>query len=123
MFGFRPRITVRRLMVVVAIVGLFIGIALEVSKLRRLSSRYDAMANDFATNARKYRELAVHADSMASTWWTETDGMHDEDMPASKADVDRRNRLARHHASLAQRYRRAARQPWSSVEPAGPPTE
>ncbi len=119
----RPRLTVRRLMVGVALVGLALGLGLEVIRLWRLSARYEKMAVAHEINASKYRELAANPDSMASSWWSDAGGTHSEGLPTSGADKARRARLAGYHARMAGHYRQAARRPWAPIVLETPPTD
>ncbi len=86
----RPRFTVRRLMLVVAVAGLAIGGGMWVHNLSRLSGYY-------AARARKHRTIEL---AMRTTAWFK-----------SRAD---------HHKSVALKYDQASRYPWLSVEPDPP---
>jgi hypothetical protein len=94
-----PRVTTRQWMVAVALVALTIGIALGGIRLKRQRDRHllhAALHQSHVDLARKIKKGS----------------------PGPLA-----SRLIEYHASMARRYRHAARYPWLPVEPEPPAPE
>jgi hypothetical protein len=91
-----PRFTTRRLMVLVAVAGLAMGVALE---LRRRSEFFQRIAQ-------------AHAERAVENLWG-----------ILGPDADSASRKYVYHNGLSQKYKRAARYPWLPVPPDPPPPE
>jgi hypothetical protein len=106
-----PRMTTRRWMIAVSVVGLLLGSGLWGERLNRLSQAYRVKS---VTHARQEtlhrRELALlrrieRKDPTGSTMRT---------IALQEALID-------HHVSWARRYKHAAQRPWEFIPPEPPP--
>lgn len=117
-----PRFRLRTLMIVVAFVGVLLGVAFEVVRLRSLSREYEKRALA-ARGALRQRRLSAGLSQVR--WPAERDalpfqyGWHMA--PLLPPDVARRH-LA-YWASLALKNERAAQHPWLPVAPDPPRPE
>jgi hypothetical protein len=84
--------TTRRWMIAVAVVGLLMGGTAYTIRMGRLSDRYRRAASAFRTAEKAFRG------------------------PRSRNEVHRRA-MAERFGRVAEKYERAARYPWLSVEP------
>lgn len=91
----RPRLTIRRLMLVVAIVGVVLGTSITIRR----------RATEFESRAAAHREKWIKI-------FTMTEG--------STGDTPERRRRLGHLAEMDLKYQRAARYPWLPVA-ADPP--
>ncbi len=111
-----PRMTTRRWMVVVAVV------ALAISGGLRLKQRRDY----FLSLARSHEQKMPSSTAEGKAWksrFGSTSRISSEEIMLLGRDFDRLMNRADYHASLARKYRRAARFPWLSVEPDPPEPE
>jgi Tfp pilus assembly protein FimT len=110
------RFTLRRLLIVIALLAVLIAAGLEGARATRRAREYRQIAVAHAAfrdlslgEAEAYRYVYIHkapADSRAGT-----------DLLRSEA---KERALARHYEALSAKYRRAARFPWLPVEPDPP---
>ncbi len=113
------RFTLRRLLIVIALLGVLMATLLEAARATRRAREYRQLADAHAAfrdlslgEADEYRYAYVHraaADNRAGT-----------DLLRWEAN---QRALARHYDVLAGKYRRAARFPWLPVEPDPPPPD
>jgi len=96
----RPRLTVRRLMILVVLVAL----ALTWPILARRSSQFEALARDQA-----------EAEALSLS---DADDARGRDGDPQR--VARGEQMAAYHRALKLRYLRAARYPWITPDPAAP---
>jgi hypothetical protein len=108
-----PRMTTRRWMVVVAVVGLLI------SGWVRLKQRRDCFLSMARSHERKMPSSTAEGKALRSRFGS-TSGMSGEEILLLRRDFDRMMDRADHHAALVRKYHRAARYPWLSVEPDPP---
>jgi hypothetical protein len=96
----RPRFTVRRLMIAVAVVGL----ALATAIMMRRSDEFRALAEEQADNEAASLEYADDAR-----------GEHGDQQRVARGE-----QMAVYHRALKIKYERAARYPWLPVAPDPP---
>lgn len=108
MLRFRPRLTIRRLMIGVAIVGVLSDAGWWVSRMRARSATYQDRAYDWGSQTAR----------MMGKGGTARDG-------GSVNLYDNENDYLRYawRRSRADRYWRLALRPWMAVEPDPPPPE
>ena len=104
----RPRsgLTVRRLMVIVAVVAILMAFVPHCIRRSHWASSYRALA-------------AGHKAGALSTLASVTDGAGRELLSAQEVAELEPERVA-YHAALSQKYDRAANRPWSTVPPDPP---
>ena len=125
----RTRLTVRRLIIAVALAGLALGGCIELGRLRRLSADFTERAERARIiSARKYsRGLNLTHAQWLDQWrrisefnrqgYTTGAGVMRTGGPPPP-DVCRV--MTNHYAQLEAKYRRAARYPWLAVVPDPP---
>ena len=107
LFRFRPRFTMRRLMVVVAIVGLLMGGSLWIVRMRTRSAAYRQRAFEFSLmTARDGGVIFTEDGKFHSKYDNENDWLRDA-----------------WACKLAEKYWRLSLRPWLPVEPDPPPPE
>lgn len=109
-----PRITTRRWMIAVAVVGIALG---TVETLRRRNSFYNARASYHA------REAVTFTEEAESLWVCGTGRSRaDIEILSKKVEQEkvRLKQMALSHNRMATEYQHAALQPWRSVVPAHP---
>jgi hypothetical protein len=108
-----PRMTTRRWMVAVVMIGLMIGGGVWLKQRRHyFLSLAQSHQKEVASSTARGQALK----SRLST----TSGMSDEDIMHLYRDYTRMMDRADHHAAMARKYERAARYPWLLVEPDPP---
>jgi hypothetical protein len=133
----RLQLTLRWMMVVVALVAVAMGATLWGLKMRRLARSYAlraSMSKQFETECRGFEadtvktgqgvdELRRLRRDPASVFSDELD--ETEKQLASKVweDAAYWRRIAAHYASLKRKYERAARYPWVTIQPDPPEPE
>jgi hypothetical protein len=119
----RVRFTVRRMIVVVAVIAAVLGGGIEVERLRR-PYLYRQEAAKFAGNGRYWYErfLDYQQAIMGSKKLTHTGDSSTEEMAeAEMGEAARRYReIIWWSSKMKEKYERAASRPWESVPP-GPP--
>ena len=111
-----PRMTTRRWMVVVAVIGLLVGGGV------RLKRRRDYFLSLARSHAQKMPSSTAEGKALRSRFGS-TSRMSGEEILLLSRDFDRLRNRADHHAALRRKYERAARYPWMSVEPDPPEPE
>jgi hypothetical protein len=104
-----PRMTTRRWMVAVAVIGLMIGGGVLLKQRR----------DYFLSLAQSHQKEAASSTLRGAAYkWRlgGTSGMTVEEIMRLHRVYDRMMDRADHHASLARKYERAARYPWLPVE-------
>jgi hypothetical protein len=104
-----PRMTTRRWMIAVAVVGLLMGGAVVGYRLMLWHDSFLALATDHGHTGFLYRFLR--------------EDLCLGEARAESAEQAALGRRAAYHEALAEKYRRAARYPWLPVEPDPPPPE
>lgn len=111
---FRPRFTVRRLMMLVAVVGLLFG-AYDQVRMFRLAARYRRMAEAYAERETRSRKI----DAMDPiTRAEEAEAAMDDPF---LNDPDWNRRMISWFAAMKRKYREAAAHPRRPVAPDPPP--
>jgi hypothetical protein len=131
-----PRMTTRRWMVIVVIVGVVMGAIVGGVRLKRRHSYFLARVQSHAEREDDCRERkrlfdALEWNSAAEIEWKTKDkqGGSPEVARAKRTRAlvhDHKERATRgiaYHAAMAQKYRYAARYPWFPVEPDPPEPE
>jgi hypothetical protein len=108
----RPRFTVRRLMIAVAIVAIFLGVWLWAERRR---ARLDALASWHDRQVVCVFKGYIGPDDEI-IWEPTSRPLKMGDPPVSL----RQQRISTWHRQFAQKYWRAARYPWLPVEPDPP---
>jgi hypothetical protein len=141
----RPAITIRRMMIAVAVIGLMLGASIYGWRLKTLRERYIGLANSHTKIERIVRDsqkrdelLATSQDKLTKMIGEiaaergrrplpdgpEFDRVRIGQMEAQSAEylraASRAKIRADYHALLHRKYERAARRPWEWVEPDGP---
>jgi hypothetical protein len=122
----RVRLTVRKLMVAVAVVAVLIGSGLEGARLFRLSRVYDRKAIDFRTKEFEHRAHALEIRRQADVNWGWAQVVrthperHSEPLIAELVrsldrQADDKWHRANDEALLAEKYEHAARHPWEPI--------
>lgn len=124
------RFTVRRMMVVVALVAVAIGATLEVKRLGRLSREYRRRAVTSAREERMWRREAkgevaseLEARCLSDALRAKDQDLADlwaEQASASACEIREVGEILNHHARLRRKYERAASRPWEPVAPDPP---
>jgi hypothetical protein len=112
----RPRMTTRRGMVAVAVIGLMIGGGV------RLKQRRDYFLSLAQSHQKEVASSMARGKALKSRF-DPTSGMSNEEIMHLYLDSDRMIDRADHHAAMVRKYERAARYPWLPVEPDPPPPE
>jgi hypothetical protein len=108
----RPRFTVRRMMVAVAVVAMILGIGLAAKRLQERRTRALALAKYFRSREDKERrmlglpEFRSHLASLGPD--------------ARRDDLRDREKEIERHGLMRLRYERASRYPWLPMEPDPP---
>jgi hypothetical protein len=102
----RPRFTLRRLMVAVAIVAIIIGVVVEGERRRA-----------------RFRELAANHYERGMRWFVLFGGESDYQRNMMQLWEERVGPTVEYHATLRDKYEQAARYPWLPVgaDPTAPP--
>jgi hypothetical protein len=108
-----PRMTTRRWMVAVAVIGLLVGGGV------RLKRRRDYFLSLARSHAQKMPSFTAEGKALRSRFGG-TSGMSGEEIVLLSRDFDRMMNRADHHAALRRKYEHAARYPWLPVEPEPP---
>ena len=111
----RPRFTVRRLMIAVAILALLMGGALKFREWRRFAATYRAKAQEHADVESMLRSIAA-IDGDASP----VDISLAPNTPTKRFPI---RDVADHEARLRRKYERAASRPWFPISPDSPTPE
>ena len=109
-----PRFTTRRLMVLVAVVGIVLGVTV---RLHRLRAGHEAHAAKFAEREALYRSMLAGFDR----WVVKCRGLKTED--DSETLRLRRESIVtgrEYYAALRRKYDRATQYPWLTVPPDPP---
>ncbi len=115
-----PRMTTRRWLVVVTVIGLMIGggVRLEVW----LNQRRDYFLSLAQSHQNEVVSSTARGKALKSRkGWPS--GKTTEEIMQLHRDYDRMMDRAEHHESLARKYEQAARYPWLPVEPDPPEPE
>lgn len=96
----RLRLTIRRMMFLVAIVGMGLATALMIQRSRQFA---------------RIAEEQAYSESLSLSYADEARGKHGD-----RQRVERGELMASYHRALKLKYERAARYPWLSVEPDPP---
>jgi hypothetical protein len=107
----RVRFTIRRLMVVVAVVGLAASIPGAIERRR------EGLLDASAYHSAKSMEFGYSGDPR---WGIRRRKPLDSDGEKEKAQADLRANRAAHHLMLSSKYRQAARRLWRSAETDSP---
>jgi hypothetical protein len=125
----RVRITVRRLMVAVVVVGIILGSIAQVLRLRRFARAHEAKAAEIriAMKARSINaETAGNTEEAIRRMASEYPAQANSLLPgASKYQRSREahKRKVDYYERLLEKYSRAARHPWLTVSPDPPEPE
>jgi hypothetical protein len=111
-----PRMTTRRWMVAVAVIGLLVGGGV------RLKRRRDYFLSLARSHAQKMPSSTAEGKALRSRFGS-TSGMGGEETVLLSRDFDRMMNRADHHSALRRKYEHAARYPWLPVEPEPPEPE
>ena len=112
-----PRLTIRRLMVVVTIAGIISG-GVRLWWLRRF---YQDRASGYASMAVRYVSTPEEAAYWEARWTSQRDGRTAEyPWPANPPFIPA---IVAHYKSLQAKYERASRSPWIPVAPDPPEPE
>lgn len=126
----RLRLTVRRLMLLVALLGALLGAGIEARRLYRLSLEHTEMAEWFRQRGLPQWELGLK--STHEEWLAQIRAIKELNSEnrergetrfwyASPPPPEVCRVMVDHYRALEAKYRRAARYPWLAVEP-DPPT-
>ena len=102
-----PRMTTRRWMVAVAVVGLLMATALSGYRLKQRRDHYLSRAQLHKQNAAFLMQVC-ETNRIIRTHWSRDDYL------------SALCRISGYHAAMAAKYRHAARYPWLPVEPDPP---
>ena len=115
----RPRLTVRRLMIAVALAGVALGGWIELGRLRRLGAEYADLAEDFRQSVISEMRGDVSRDQWVARWrWVEERNRGGgrlyfrQPLPPEVCRA-----RAAYFERLRAKYDRASRFPWLAVEP------
>jgi hypothetical protein len=117
-----PRFTVRRLIIVVAIVAVGIGATLECQRLRKLSNDYSIQASRIGSQAKFFRlgERMSHEEWRAGREKVLETHRKSGYMVAYPPEAEQCRQLIPYYESLLLKYERAALYPFLPVEPNPP---
>jgi hypothetical protein len=121
------RFTIRRMMIAVAVFGVVLGVWLELSRLARIAAARRRDAASYAASEAIARKFALQYSRQAQQYLSSAESSG----PSNAGFLEELRRVASYAESAAARYRRnadywammnkkyerAARAPWSSVEP------
>jgi hypothetical protein len=128
----RVRLTVRRMMIAVAVVAILCGVGLQIRRairLSRLSAEYTRQAVNFAEFESTWRQSERHHREREQELRKLVDdprqgvGGPEFWRRMAKGETDEAEKLkslAEFHASMKSKYQAAARRPWIAVEPDPP---
>ena len=105
----RPRLSIRRLMLIVAVVAAMLGGLIEYGRLTRVAAAYRAKAEDHAGLEKTLRMIIGQTGPNSPIDISPGEGLRSRRFTAKV--------VAEFQAGLARKYERAARYPWLSVEP------
>jgi len=142
------RFTVRRLMIVIAFVGVLFGLGLEATRLARISATrrkaaesytaYEALSRKFSAMQSQRISAAIdprNTTPPANDLLTDRDAKRGEQLAKAHAEdlakaaamsagmVTRYQRNAAYWSMMNKKYADAARYPWREMEPDPPPPE
>ncbi len=109
-----PHMTTRRWIIVVAVIGLMIGGAVQLE--RRRSDYFLSLAQ---SHQKEVASSKTRGEALKSRFGG-TPGMTLEEIMRLHRDYDLMMDRADHHTSLARKYEQAARYPWLPVGPDPP---
>jgi hypothetical protein len=116
-----PRMTTRRWIIVVAVIGLMV-IGLMLGSGVWLKQRRDHFLLLAQSHQKEVASSTARGKALKSRFGR-TSGMSNEEIMDLQRDYDQMIDRADHHASLARKYEQAARYPWLPVEPDPPEPE
>ena len=114
-----PRMTTRRWMIAVAMVGIVLGIVLGGGVW--LKQRRDYFLSMARSHQKEVASSTAEGKALRSRFGTS--GMSNEEIMHLYRDFDRMMDRADHHAAMARKFERAARYPWLPVESDPPEPE
>jgi hypothetical protein len=127
----RHGFTIRQMMVVVAVTGVLLGGWLEAARLIRVATTRRREAASHAASEALVRKFATSSSQQAqellqsAEQWRSSNPRFAQEVKRSASiawdQAERYNRNADYWAMLHKKYDRAARLPWSSIEPDPPP--
>ena len=126
----RARLTLRRLMIAVAVFGLLLGGWAEIRRLNRQSPKYRSRARShreeeaMALGRQRsltwdYRRSASERSSADLGDFQVVFGASDDQLASMKRQVDEVASEVNYHRAMAEKYEAAARHPWLPL-PSGP---
>lgn len=113
----RIRMTTRRWVAAVAVIGLMIG--LMIGGGVRLKQRGDYLLSLARSHQKEVASSTARGEALKSRLGG-TSGMSDEEIMHLYRTYERMMDRADHHAAMARKYERAARYPWLPVAPDPP---
>ena len=116
-----PRLTIRRLMLVVAGLAVIFGFAAWMIRMTIRSNQFDRRAARHAHAYFLHRENVDFYPALVAD--LKKGGVAPENVPKVTGGIDRDVRLRDYHAAMKAKYERLARYPWLSVEPEPPEPE
>jgi hypothetical protein len=123
----RVRFTVRRLMIVIAVVGVLFAVGLETTRLRRISAARQQALTSYAAYEALARKFSAQQSPMETKAREGSAESLAEDLEKaatiSARMAARYQRNADYWDMMSKKYADAARYPWRSVEPDPPPPE
>ena len=114
----RVRFTVRRMMIVVAIVAGMLGVSTWMLRTRVRERRYRAMAAQHAQEAARYQEYMDTYPAFVAE--LKAGGIAEADIPSQFGTIEWRRRRRDHYSALQRKYEEAAIRPWDPVPPDPP---
>jgi len=121
----RVRISVRRMMILVAVVACLLSGVIWCTRMRNLSAVYRHRAIDYGKSEETYRQLA-EGEIDGAGWYTGTDGTHIENEIPGETVAARTARLVKlrsYYSGLNLKYLHAAARPWMPVSDDPPDPE
>jgi hypothetical protein len=113
-----PRLTIRRLMLLVAGLAVIFGFAAWMIRMTARSNQFDRRA---ARHAQTYFLHHAYVDTYpALVENLKKGGVPPENVPRVTGGIDRDMRLRDYHAAMKAKYERLARYPWLSETPDPP---
>ena len=121
----RVQFTVRRMMVAVALLGVFFGITVVGNRILQRHRRFRSAASHFANLEDLERDGVRHYEVMAEPWAKllepgKSSGLVYDEMMTFRVKADASRRKADYYANLVNKYERASTRPWNSVSPDPP---
>jgi hypothetical protein len=116
-----PRLTIRRLMLLVAGLAVIFGFASWMIRMTIRSNHFDRRAARHAHAYLLHREYVITYPAVVED--LKKGGVAPENVPKVTGGIGRDLRLRDYHAAMKAKYVRLARYPWLSVEPDPPEPE